>query len=62
MINVRPAGRPIDLRGKNFVVAIFSESMINVKLCMVVLLTELYRLISLSMTLIFQGHSGVSFN
>ena len=56
-------GRSVIVRhGKNFNVAIFSDTtnVINVKLCMMILLTELYPLIPLQMTLsIFQGHSSV---
>ena len=47
--------------GKNFNVAIFSVTihMINVKLCMMVVLMELYPFIPLSVTLIvLQGHSS----
>ena len=61
MISVRPAGR-LPLRDKNFNIAIFSDtvSMIKIKLCMMVLLAEVYLFIQLSGTLtIFQGHSYV---
>ena len=47
---------------KNFNIGIYSDTMnmINIKLCKMVVLTELYPLIPLSVTLIvFQGHSGV---
>ena len=50
------------LCGKNFNVAIFSDTiiMINVKLCMMVVLIELYPFIPLSATsIVFQGHSSV---
>ena len=46
----------------NYYIAIYSDTinMIDVKLCMMVLLIELYLFIPLSMTLtIFQGHSNV---
>ena len=49
-------------RGKNLNVAIFSDTVNvkNVKLCIMVLLTELYPFIPLSVILIrFQGHSSV---
>ena len=48
--------------GKNFYVSISSDSInvIDVKLCMVVPLTELYPFVPCSVTLsIFQGHSHV---
>ena len=58
-----PAGRPGDCEAwQNFNVAIVSDTkyVINVKLCMMVLLTEHYLFIPLSVTLIiFQGHSSV---
>ena len=56
MISVRPAGGV--LVWQNFKVAVFSDTikMINVKLCMMVVLTELYPFKPLSVTLI------VSFN
>ena len=47
---------------KNFNIEIYSDtiSVINVRLCMMVLLTELYLFIALSMTLtIFQNHGNV---
>ena len=47
---------------KNFNTAIFSDTIdvIDVKLCMMVLLIELYLFISLSVALtIFKGHSNV---
>ena len=62
MIGVRPAGKLYIVCGKNFNVAIFSDSinMINVKLCIMVVLVELYPLIPLSVSLIvLQGHSNV---
>ena len=46
--------------GKNFYIAIFLDTinMINVKLCMMVVLIELYPFMLFSVTLIvFQGHS-----
>ena len=49
-------------RGKNLNVAIFSDTVnvINVKLCMMVLLTELYMFMPLSVAFtIFQGHRSV---
>ena len=58
---VRPAGR-LSGCGKNFNVAIFSDTIniINVKLCMMIVLIELYPFIILSVTLIvFQGHGSV---
>ena len=47
---------------ENFNIGIFSDTlnMINVKLCLMVLLNELYLFIPLSMTLtIFEGHGNV---
>ena len=47
---------------ENFNIGIFSDTlnMINVKLCLMVLLNELYLFIPLSMTLtIFESHSNV---
>ena len=47
---------------KNFNVRIFSDTIkvINIKLCMMVLLIELYVFVLFSVTLtIFQGHSSV---
>ena len=58
----RQAGRWTVRRGKDFHVAIFSDTinLINANLCMMVLLAELYPFIPLSVTLIvFQGHSSV---
>ena len=55
------AGR-LFVRGKIFNGAILSDTIntMNAKLCKMVVLTELYPLIPLSVTLIvFQGHSGV---
>ena len=49
--------------GKNFNVQIFSDNInvINVKLCMMVLLTEIDLLILLAVNVtIFQGHSGIN--
>ena len=57
-----PAGW-VSICGKNFKILIFSDTVnvINVKLCMMVLLIELYLFIPLSVTLtIFQGHRYVS--
>ena len=66
MISVRRAGQPasrLSACGKNFNVAIFLDAVnvINVKLCLVVVLIELYPfIIPLSVTLfVFQGHSSV---
>ena len=61
MISVRPAGQ-LSVCGKNFNVAIFLDtiSKINGKLCMIVVLIELYPFVTLSVTLIvLQGHSSV---
>ena len=61
MIIIRPAGR-VTVCGKNLNVAIFLDTinMINVKLCIMVVLTGFYPFILLSVTLIvFQGHSSV---
>ena len=47
---------------ENLNIAIYSDNInvINIKLCMMVLLTELYLFIPLSVTLtIFQGHNNV---
>ena len=57
-----PAGWLIVRCGKNFNVAVFSDTMnvINFKLCMMVLLIELYLFIPLSVILtIFHGRSSV---
>ena len=56
------AGLLIVRRGKNFDVAIFSDtiSMISVQLCMTVLLIELYPFIPLSMTLTIFKVTAVS--
>ena len=68
MINVGPAdwlASRLSLCNKNFNVAIFWDTinMINVKLCIMVVLIELYLFTPLSVTLItVQGHSTVSFN
>ena len=54
----RPAGR-VSVCGKNLNFASFSDTinMINVQLCVMVVLIELYPFIPLSVTLIiFQGH------
>ena len=61
MSSVSPAGR-VSAFGKNFNIVIFSNTinMITVKVCMMVVLIELYLLIPLSLTLIiFQGHNIV---
>ena len=61
MISGWPTGR-MSMCDKNLKIAIFLDTvnMINVKLGMVVVLTELYPFIPLSVTLIvFQGHSSV---
>ena len=61
VISVRPAGR-VSVCGKNINVAIFSDTvnMIKDKLCVMVVLIELYPFIPLSVTLIvFQGLSSV---
>ena len=63
VISVGPAARV--WRGKNVKVAIFLDTihMMNVQLCMIVLLSELYTFIPLTVTLnIFQSHSTVSVN
>ena len=57
----QPASR-VSICGKNFEFAIFLDTinMLNVKLCMMVILTVFYSFIPLSVTLIvFQGHSIV---
>ena len=62
MISVGLAGWMIVWYGKNFDIAVFSDTMNvrNVKLCMILLLVELYLFIPLLETLaIFQGHSSV---
>ena len=65
MMNVRPAGQAsrMSICGKNFNVAIFSDAMniIYVKLCMMVVLNELYTFIPFSVILIvfIQGYSTV---
>ena len=61
MISVRPPGQVI-VCSRNSNVVIFSDTvnMRNVKLCMKVVLIELYPFHTLSVTLIvFQGHSNV---
>ena len=53
---------PVDQHGKNFNAVIFVDTMnvIIVKLCMMVVLIELYPFIPLSVTLsIFEGHRSV---
>ena len=60
-ISVKPAGQRVSLRGENFNVTVFfdTNNMINVKLCMMVVLIELYPFITLSVTLIaFQGQTS----
>ena len=55
------AGR-LSICGKTFNVVLFLDTinMMNVKLCMMLVLIELYPVIPLSMTLIvFQGHRSV---
>ena len=64
MISVRLAGQLAEClyMAKNFKAAIFLDTldMINVKLCMMVVLFELYPFISLSVTLIvIKVHSSV---
>ena len=63
MISVRPVDwLNVPVRGKNFNVEIFLDiiHMINVRLCMMVILIELYPFIPLSVTLIVcPGHSSV---
>ena len=57
----RPAGR-VSVCGKHFNVAIFTDTIntMNVKVCVMVVLTELYLFILLSVTLIvYQGNSSV---
>ena len=61
MIGVRPAGQ-LSVCDKNFNMVIFLDTVdiIFVKFCMMVVLTELYPFMPLSVTLIvFQGHSSV---
>ena len=60
-LSSEPAGRPSECC-KDFNVAIFSDTIhtIYVKLCMKVVLIELYLFVALSVTLtVFQGHSNV---
>ena len=65
MISIRTAGQqPVDCPyvAKTFNIAIFSDIIdrINVNLCMIEILTELYPNVPLSVTLIgFLGHRGV---
>ena len=62
MISDETAARVTVRRGKNFNVAIFSDTInvINDKICMIVLLIELYLSIPITLILtIFQGHWGV---
>ena len=61
MISVRLAGQ-LSVYGKNFTIVIFSDTinMMNVKLCMMVVLVELYPFIPLSVTLtVFPNHINV---
>ena len=61
MVSVRPAGR-VSVRDKNFNVGIFSDTidMINNTFCIMVVLSELYPVTPLSVTLIvFQSHNSV---
>ena len=61
MINMFSVGQVSGLV-KIFIIGIYSDTMtvVNIKLCMMVLLIKLYLFIPLSMTLtIFQGHSNV---
>ena len=66
MISVRPADSLLIVqRSKNFNIDIFSDAInvINVKLCMMVLLIELFLFPSFSETLtIFQSHRSICFN
>ena len=62
MIRLEPVDRGDVLRGKNFNVAIFLDTIkvMNVKLCMVALLIETYLVISLLVTLIvYQDHNSI---
>ena len=62
MISVGLVGQTVVWHGKNFNVAICLDitNVINVKLCMMVLLIELYLFIPLSVTLTtFQSHRNV---
>ena len=62
MISVAPAGKSVGPLWQKFNVVVFSgtASVINVKLCMMVLLIEPYLFISLSVTLtILQGHRSI---
>ena len=61
MIIVSPVGQ-LSVHGKNFNIAICLDTinMINVKLCMMVVLTELYLFIALSVTLIVFQVTAVS--
>ena len=55
MISVKPAGRPA-----NDAIFLDTINMINIKLCITVVLIELYQYIRCSVTLIvFQGHCSV---
>ena len=60
IISVRPAGR-VSVRGKNLNVANLSDTknMINVKLCLMIVLIELYPFIPLSVNfIVFHGHGS----
>ena len=61
MISVRQAGQmSMSVRNFNVVIFIDAINMINVKLYMMAVLTELYLFIPLSVTLVlFQGHNSV---
>ena len=60
-VSVWPAGRVLECgRYFNNVIFLNAINMVSVKLCMVVILVELYSFIPLSVTLIvFQGHSNI---
>ena len=61
MINMFSVGQVSGLV-KNFIIGIYSDTMtvVNIKLCMMVLLIKLYLFIPLSMTLaIFQGLDSI---
>ena len=62
MISFRLASLRLSVCGKNCHVAMFADAknIISVKLCMMVVLIELYPSIPLSVTwIVFQGHSSV---
>ena len=55
----QPGGQ-VSVYGKNFNVANFSDTMIDVKLCIMIVLIKLYPFVPLTVTVIgFQGHSSV---